>query len=699
MNTLNCALRYAAEGFPIFPVYGFDLNGKCTCNDHGGERCTPGKHPVTHGGFKDATTDPAQIKAWWATAEGAGLGDHALNVGMAIPDGLVAVDVDPKNDGEVIWNEWVRQGKIPPTRMTRTGSGGIHAWYKIPPGYALPGKLGKGVDVKQFGGYVVAPPSLHESGKHYEAIGYPDAEIVDAPQWLLDQLRPRGADTDSSEPVIIDETAMAADPAELDAIVEILEPHCIDGQKHQLCKAFGGWAKQRGLEPGDVEYVLDELLSRATNVKNHQAGIQTGLWAFTPGVKPFGYNELRDLGVPAESLDNAPNPRRKAQRELAAAGMQYLAPSVERMQREAEAQLTAADAVPTSSSNRFKIVDISREPGPLSGPCPALGVANGIVCALVAEAYGAKTPTQILLALSVANGVPFLGVPTTQCKVAIGVSEKTRNFQRKLTRIARAHNLSTENVQVFDLQSVKLDDQGAIADLRAQFVDRWGAGMIAIDTYNSSVNAGADPNEAKFAAALKILGTTCQDVALVPLIHCRKRDSRSASSPPTLGDVLGTTALAGALDAAIGVYRQDPKTMTEVTLCSVRAVENAFEPIHVRWQDVSGPNQQTGVQDPQWGLRATTVDKVADLTQKAANITDAQRAEMKLREGFRVLLRASKNGQVSHGELVQYCGMRKSTVTTEINHLVRENLLAKGKGGTTGSPHAVYYTPGQRWTD
>ncbi|BCJ75195.1 hypothetical protein CS0771_47390 [Catellatospora sp. IY07-71] len=59
----------------------------------------------------------------------------------------------------------IARGLTPPTRYVRTGSGGLHLYYRHPGGISVPCdqgmRLGPGIDVKADGGYVVAPPSRH----------------------------------------------------------------------------------------------------------------------------------------------------------------------------------------------------------------------------------------------------------------------------------------------------------------------------------------------------------------------------------------------------------------------------------------------------------------------------------------------------------------------------------------------------------
>src|SRR4051812_45892559 len=54
-NRLAAALRYARRGWYVHPVHSIK-GGNCTC---GNPKCkSPGKHPRTPHGVKDATRDP-----------------------------------------------------------------------------------------------------------------------------------------------------------------------------------------------------------------------------------------------------------------------------------------------------------------------------------------------------------------------------------------------------------------------------------------------------------------------------------------------------------------------------------------------------------------------------------------------------------------------------------------------------------------
>ena len=152
--------------------------------------CKPDqKAPDTAHGFKDATTDPAVIRAWWPAGSRRNV---AIATGAPGPD-VLDVDVKPDGSGFAAFNRLKRAGLLTGARaLVRTPSGGLHAYYA---GTSQPsGRLVRDfLDFKAAGGYVLAPPSV-VGGKPYELLDKRQASgRIDwqAARRLLDPPRPR----------------------------------------------------------------------------------------------------------------------------------------------------------------------------------------------------------------------------------------------------------------------------------------------------------------------------------------------------------------------------------------------------------------------------------------------------------------------------------------------------------------------------
>ncbi|MEH3037347.1 MAG: phage/plasmid primase, P4 family [Sphingomonas adhaesiva] len=170
MNAVSSAAAdYAARGFPVLPLK------------------SRSKHPATRHGKNDATADAGQVASWFPP-------DTDRNVGIVTGEQsrLIVVDIDPRNDGDAGFDRLERTyGKLPDTMRAKTGGGGRHLYFRVPAGTdGLSDRPNvasyRGVDVKA-GGYVVAAPSIHESGNPYAWES--DAPIANAPDWLIDLAR------------------------------------------------------------------------------------------------------------------------------------------------------------------------------------------------------------------------------------------------------------------------------------------------------------------------------------------------------------------------------------------------------------------------------------------------------------------------------------------------------------------------------
>jgi hypothetical protein len=167
------ALDYAARGLAVFPLWNC-VDGVCLCGD--GATCgSPGKHPRTARGLKDATLRPEAIRAWWRRWPDANIGLPAGDNGYAI------VDVDPRHGGDdnlralARWAHKRHGVDLYATHTVHTGSGGLHLYYRQPPGgiKTIARAFGAdGLDTRGRGGYVVAPPSIHATGRPYTLRGH-----------------------------------------------------------------------------------------------------------------------------------------------------------------------------------------------------------------------------------------------------------------------------------------------------------------------------------------------------------------------------------------------------------------------------------------------------------------------------------------------------------------------------------------------
>jgi hypothetical protein len=173
------ALAYAQRGMRVFPCWPPHARPK-----------DDGKRPATRHGCLDAITDAAQINAWWSNR-------NDFNIACATGDGLMVVDIDVIDDaGEEGGESCLRRleerfGVLPRSVEQITGGGGRHIFLRYPKGRDVrnsAGKLGKGIDVRAGGGFVVLPPSRHESGRTYQWSVDGAKEFADAPSWLLDLL-------------------------------------------------------------------------------------------------------------------------------------------------------------------------------------------------------------------------------------------------------------------------------------------------------------------------------------------------------------------------------------------------------------------------------------------------------------------------------------------------------------------------------
>ena len=220
-DPMNAMLRaahwYAGRGWPVLPVQ------------------PRGKVPLNPNGSRGASRDVGVIRQWWTTWPDANVG-----IATGAASGLAVLDVDQRHGGAIALEALPA---LPDTPTVLTG-GGLHYYFVWPASGVRnsAGALGAGLDVRGEGGYVVAPPSIHASGRVYtwEATNGPRIPLAPWP------FVPAGATPAGVRP----ETTRAV-------LQEVL-----DGRRNETLTRIAGALRRVGCACGEIEEALRAIDAR-----------------------------------------------------------------------------------------------------------------------------------------------------------------------------------------------------------------------------------------------------------------------------------------------------------------------------------------------------------------------------------------------------------------------------------------------------
>jgi hypothetical protein len=191
-SKLEAALDHARCGFPVFPCKPYVPVGPKATPKQRQAAVKKAKEPAIKGWQAAATTDEAQIRSWWRE-------DPGYNIGI-FTDRLLVVDIDLDKGGNKTFEALAKAHDFPPTRISKTRSGGLHRIYGLEPGVSVKGSAGEigegdvkgGVDIRSAGNLIVAPGSSIEDKFYVWQNSFP---VAPAPQWLIElcgRAKPRG---------------------------------------------------------------------------------------------------------------------------------------------------------------------------------------------------------------------------------------------------------------------------------------------------------------------------------------------------------------------------------------------------------------------------------------------------------------------------------------------------------------------------
>lgn len=115
--------------------------------------------------------------------------DANIAVVTGVVSRIVALDIDSRRGADAgLAALEAEHATIPETVEVRTGAGGSHLYF-VHPGGLLHSRIGlaPGVDLHADGGYLVAPPSIHETGESYCWVRSPEVcPPATLPDWLVE---------------------------------------------------------------------------------------------------------------------------------------------------------------------------------------------------------------------------------------------------------------------------------------------------------------------------------------------------------------------------------------------------------------------------------------------------------------------------------------------------------------------------------
>lgn len=167
-DNLRCALLYRKQGFSIIPL----------------KKDKKPYFPWTE--YQTRVATEKEIRDWFEEYPDANIGIITGEV-----SGIVVIDVDASHGGM----NTIQGLQMPDTPVVLTGGGGLHFYCKHPGDKKISNFQARedlpGVDLRGDGGYVVAPPSTHQSGRDY---AWEDGREIDSkplaelPDWAYTEV-------------------------------------------------------------------------------------------------------------------------------------------------------------------------------------------------------------------------------------------------------------------------------------------------------------------------------------------------------------------------------------------------------------------------------------------------------------------------------------------------------------------------------
>jgi len=281
MTKKEIALSYLGQGLSVIPVYSptmvrsnppkhyvEKLKKKLAVNEQSDNPLPPDeikikelikqcKNPVVAWKeYQKRLPTEEEVTTWFTQYPYANL---AIITGKV--SDIIVFDLDSKSAEEYAENE----GGFPDTVKVKSGKG--YHYYMKYPGFEIRNSVNKklDVDIRADGGYIVAPPSIHGTGRTYEWVdGFSISDIDPAPcePWMLDYLETIAKDNTPAKPKKKspdkkDPTGATAKTDGQNEYASILKNGCKEGERNDTVTRLIGHYFKMKIPEGELWELID----------------------------------------------------------------------------------------------------------------------------------------------------------------------------------------------------------------------------------------------------------------------------------------------------------------------------------------------------------------------------------------------------------------------------------------------------------
>lgn len=460
------------------------------------------KSPYVKNGFYQATTDHKIIKEWWNKWPDAGI---AMPTGQ-VNHGIFVVDQDEKNGEHGIeeFEQWVDDNLLyfDDTWVAKTPSGGRHTYFKTNEKVNNPVGWLSGVDVRGDGGYVLLPPSVGANGSSYEWVRGPN-----------DQLWPNSIE----ENAYISDLVYEINNSKKNSTSFSAPETVITGHRNDTLYKLACSLQAKGL--------ADAAIMAAVSAENQEKC-----------QPPLEDDEIRKLVQSALTKE-------KGVPEKTDLGEQ---------------------PVPAELQDLRKATDLMKE------DLPDLKVFIGVgdevpflvegTCVLSAKSKLGKSWLSMELCNAISKGIDFLGYKTHQCSTLYLDLETHKNLkQKRLKKLTGIMGSISEKFYIMD--SANLLGGGLEEEINHFLQQDPDIGVIVIDVFQKVLDTKKQRhNEKDYDFLYEQIGKLNKiaeehHISIILVSHDRK----TVDPGDPFSNILGSTALQGATDQMIVMYKKNFK--------------------------------------------------------------------------------------------------------------------------------------------